>query len=244
MYKHLRNARYLGSMKPFSEGEPGSLGLVNINKKWVAKNIPPLKFNMVHLKISGKMDSELGNQHCFTKHFRYLKLRNLHHLHLYKQYGYGLCKAHFPDVKKWLLHLKIKLRCWPNRRLKTNHHGTRWAAFFQTLGWHEPAKSWLVYDVILKLAYEIIPIKLGRISSPNINQPTFWFFPLLRATIRQTLWGFVVPSRQICSYHADFIVQVLKTKGLHLVERAKKILGKLSHPRKGAENTQPPLEHI
>ena len=26
VYNHLRNARYLGSMKPFSEGEPGSLG--------------------------------------------------------------------------------------------------------------------------------------------------------------------------------------------------------------------------
>ncbi len=25
MYNHLRNARYLGSMLPFSEGEPGSL---------------------------------------------------------------------------------------------------------------------------------------------------------------------------------------------------------------------------
>ena len=25
-YNHLRNERYLGSMKPFSEGEPGSLG--------------------------------------------------------------------------------------------------------------------------------------------------------------------------------------------------------------------------
>ena len=28
LYNHLRNARYLGSMKPFSEGEPGSLGKV------------------------------------------------------------------------------------------------------------------------------------------------------------------------------------------------------------------------
>ena len=26
VYNHFRNARYLGSMKPFSEGEPGSLG--------------------------------------------------------------------------------------------------------------------------------------------------------------------------------------------------------------------------
>ena len=26
VYNHLRNARYLGSMKPFSEGEPGCLG--------------------------------------------------------------------------------------------------------------------------------------------------------------------------------------------------------------------------
>ena len=26
MSNHLRNAKYLGSLKPFSEGEPGSLG--------------------------------------------------------------------------------------------------------------------------------------------------------------------------------------------------------------------------
>ncbi len=28
VYNHFRNARYLGSMKPFSEGEPGSLGFL------------------------------------------------------------------------------------------------------------------------------------------------------------------------------------------------------------------------
>jgi len=28
VYNHLRNERYLGSMKPFSEGEPGSLGKI------------------------------------------------------------------------------------------------------------------------------------------------------------------------------------------------------------------------
>ena len=27
VYNHLRNERYLGSMKPFSEGEPGFLGI-------------------------------------------------------------------------------------------------------------------------------------------------------------------------------------------------------------------------
>ena len=29
-YNHLQNARYLGSMKPFLEGEPGSLGMVKL----------------------------------------------------------------------------------------------------------------------------------------------------------------------------------------------------------------------
>jgi len=33
VYSHLRNERYLGSMKPFSEGEPGSLGNTCKNTK-------------------------------------------------------------------------------------------------------------------------------------------------------------------------------------------------------------------
>ena len=35
VYNHFRNARYLGSMKPFSEGEPGSLGFLLRGRKLI-----------------------------------------------------------------------------------------------------------------------------------------------------------------------------------------------------------------
>ena len=50
VYNHLRNARHSGSMKPFSEGEPGSLGFFNPTLKQIA-SLPP-KFNGMGLLSS------------------------------------------------------------------------------------------------------------------------------------------------------------------------------------------------
>ena len=40
VYNHFLNGRYLGSMKPFSEGEPGSLGYV-VDTVDGSENFPP-----------------------------------------------------------------------------------------------------------------------------------------------------------------------------------------------------------
>ena len=48
VYNHLRKARYLGSMKPFSEGEPGSLGiLVTLSNVEHRQRKPPVNLYLL-----------------------------------------------------------------------------------------------------------------------------------------------------------------------------------------------------
>ena len=57
MYNQLRKARYLGSMKPFSEGEPGSLGSENSQSQKEMNHLPTVNFQVLLLLVSGRVMS-------------------------------------------------------------------------------------------------------------------------------------------------------------------------------------------